>query len=109
MQILKNGSQKKMMASNEKKMLSTKKAQMVMRGMLNPQIQSMVMPPPPLLPFIIPDRLEPCMAFISPAGTANEALGLARERSLLGSGKAIGGCGRPALSYHAAMRNGSLG
>ena len=40
MQILMNGSQKKTMFSSIRKMFSTKNAQMVISGMLKPQIQS---------------------------------------------------------------------
>ena len=75
MQILINAIQKKTMFSSERKIFRTKKAQMVMSGMLKPQIQVRLIPPPPppvRLPFDNPVRLVPCIAFIRLGGTAND-------------------------------------
>src|ERR1700722_5540332 len=111
MQILMNGSQKKTRLSSVRKIFRTKKAQIVISGMLNPQIQLSWIPPeggPD--PAVRPERLVPWIAFMSPAGTAKEQFGFAFLRKLrsVGSGRGIGGCVRPALSCQAAIRNGSL-
>ena len=61
MQILMNGSQKKTIFSSIRKIFSTKNAQMVISGMLKPQIQPKVNPPPPPggVPADNPVRLAP--------------------------------------------------
>ncbi len=51
MQILIKAIQKKTMFSRERKIFSTKKAQMVISGMLKLQIQVRLRPPPPPPPF----------------------------------------------------------
>src|SRR5271170_6657961 len=91
MQILMNGSQKKMMFSRLRNMLSTKNAQIVMRGILKPQIQPRLSELPPPAPLIRPERLEPCMALIRLPGTWKEQFGFAPfTKADVGSGSGIG-------------------
>src|SRR5580658_8076195 len=105
MQILMIGSQKKQRFSNMRKMFNTKKAQIVISGMLKPQIQLKLTPPPPLpAPFINPDNVVPCMAFINPLGTTKLQFGFTPCRNVaeVGSGNGIGGGVRGPEACHGA-------
>src|SRR5437016_5699299 len=109
MQILINGSQKKTRLSRIRKIFSPKKAQIVIIGILKPQIQLSWTPPLDAEPEESPEKVLPEMAFMSDAGTANAQFGVAFFRKLrsAGSGSGTGDSDRPALSYQAAMRKGS--
>src|SRR5208283_1263402 len=106
MQILMIGSQKKTRFSRIKKMFRTKKAQIVISGILNPQIQLSWSPPEagPADPELSPERLVFWTAFNSAPGTAKKQFGFAFLRKLgsVGSGRGTGGCMRPADSCQAA-------
>src|ERR1700678_3700668 len=112
MQILMNAIQKNTRFSSVRKMFRTKNAQIVMSGMLKLQIQVRPPPLPPAggVPLDSPESVVPCIAPIRPDGTANDEFGLALFRKFrsVGSGSGTGAVARPLLSYHAAMRTGSL-
>src|SRR5947209_5881299 len=112
MQIITHGGQKNKMFSSERKILSMRKAQMVMMGMLNPHIQSTGESPPPPSPSSRLGRELPCIAPNRPEGTLKATFGFSFFNSsrLVGSGSTTGtggGAGSGA-SYQGAMRKGAL-
>src|SRR5262249_26110706 len=109
-QILMKNIQCKNRSNSDRKMFKTINAQIVMTGMLNPQIHIRPSFIPPALvgsPFsmALPSR---CSSLNRSSGMAKATLGLSFFRSET-EGRVIFTGGRPALSYQGAILNGSLG